>query len=136
MSKILNTQNAEITTVVVAVETITISGKQVTQSVFKQLYEGRLFTGTQQQGTPWGIVNYCPTSDCKASGRELALYGPLPTHIHVVWQVGEELRRTTIWAKRPRPIGDEFGPARTGEVLPLHIFTELEEDLPHLFIAV
>lgn len=52
MSKILNTQNAEITTVVVAVETLTISGKQVTLSVFRQLYEGRLYIGTDR--TPEG----------------------------------------------------------------------------------
>ncbi len=136
MTKILTTQNARITTAAVEVKTLTISGKQVTQSVFKQLYEQRLFIGPEAQGVPWGVVNYCPTSGCKSSDREVSAYGPLPAHMHVVWQMGDELRRTTIWADRPRRLLDGYGAARPGEVVPAHIFAGLEETLPHLFIAV
>lgn len=135
MSKILSTQNAQITTAVVTVETITITGRQVTQSVFKQLYEERLYIRAQRQGTPWGIVNFCPTTACKALDREIVNCGPLPAHFHVVWQKGGTLRRTTIWEQRPYDVGGGWGPARPGEVMPSLIFDELKE-LPHLFIAV
>ncbi|WP_326826444.1 hypothetical protein [Streptosporangium sp. NBC_01756] len=136
MTKILTTQNAQITTAIVAVETLTISGKQVTQSVFRQLLEERLISSSGElRGTPWGIVNYCPDPSCKTSPREAAIYGPNPAHIHVVWQKDNELRRTTVWTKRPRATLDGWGSSRSGEVATPELMEQLEE-LPHLFIAV
>ena len=86
MTKQLTTQNAVITTAAVEVKTLTISGKQVTLAVFRQLKEEPLIAedGTLR-GEPWGAVNYHPDR-CSSA----------PKHQHVVWQKGTELRRATI----------------------------------------
>ncbi|MEH0553425.1 hypothetical protein [Streptomyces sp. B21-101] len=86
MPKQLTTQNASITTVAIEVKALTIGSKQVTQSVFRQLQEEPLIAhdGTLN-GVPWGRVNYHP--DCSHYRRQ---------HMHVVWQVGDELRRARV----------------------------------------
>ncbi|MFF2944053.1 hypothetical protein ACFVSQ_29845 [Streptomyces niveus] len=85
MTKQLTTQNATITTAAVEVKTLTISGKQVTLAVFRQLREEPLIAedGTLN-GVPWGTVNYHP--DKCSSGD----------HWHVVWQRGAELLRARV----------------------------------------
>ncbi|MFD4592839.1 hypothetical protein [Streptomyces rubiginosohelvolus] len=82
----LTTQNATITTAAVEVKTLTISGKQVTLAVFRQLKEEPLIAedGTLN-GEPWGSVNYHPAK-CSAAAE----------HHHVVWQRGNELRRAYV----------------------------------------
>lgn len=85
MAKQLTTQNATITTAAVEVKTLTISGKQVTLAVFRQLREEPLIAddGTLN-GVPWGIVNYHPD---KCQGDR---------HWHFVWQSGSELLRSRV----------------------------------------
>lgn len=98
MPKQLTTQNATITTVAVEVKALTIGGKQVTLSVFRQLQEEALISseGTLN-GVPWGYVNYHPDR-CGDDRR---------THWHVVWQHGEELRRARVdCTPRFDPYGD------------------------------
>lgn len=86
MTKILTTQNAQITTAAVEVKTLTISGKQVTLSVFRQLREERLMNpDASLNGAPWGYVNYHPDK-C----------GTEKTHLHVVWQNGADLYRSRV----------------------------------------
>ncbi|MEU4410702.1 hypothetical protein AB0F88_39880 [Streptosporangium sp. NPDC023963] len=86
MTKILTTHNAEITTATVQVKTLTISGKQVTQSVFRQLFEEPLIAHEGAlNGTPWGVVNYHPDK-C----------GDRPEHWHIVWQRGNDLLRSAV----------------------------------------
>ncbi|MFD8559122.1 hypothetical protein ACFV1N_17715 [Streptosporangium canum] len=88
MTKILTTQNAQITTAAVEVKTLTISGKQVTLSVFRQLREEPLLTeDVTLNGVPWGYVNYHPDK-CGNHRR----------HLHVVWQRGADLLRSTVYA--------------------------------------
>ncbi|MER6975991.1 hypothetical protein [Streptomyces carpinensis] len=84
--KQLSARNATITTAAVEVKALTISGKQVTLAVFRQLKEEPLIAedGTLN-GEPWGIVNYHPDK-C----------GDAPEHLHVVWQNGDELRRSAV----------------------------------------
>jgi hypothetical protein len=91
MTKRLTTQNATITTAAVEMKTLTISGKQVTLAVFRQLREEPLIAedGTLN-GVPWGIVNYCPNK-C-ADDVE---------HWHVVWQRGSELLRAQTDVEPP-----------------------------------
>ena len=83
----LTVQNAQITTATVEVKTLTISGKQVTLAVFRQLREEPLIAedGTLS-GVPWGIVNYHPDKLCAGIGE----------HWHVVWQLGQELLRSAV----------------------------------------
>ena len=89
MPKQLTTQNATITTAAVEVKTLTISGKQVTLAVFRQLREDPLLDEWDASiiGAPWGAVNYHPDK-C----------GDDPDHAHVVWQKGTELRRASVRA--------------------------------------
>lgn len=85
MPKQLTVHNATITTAAVEVKTLTISGKQVTLAVFRQLREEPLIAvdGTLN-GVPWGYVNYHP--DKCDNDR----------HWHVVWQRGNELLRSRV----------------------------------------
>jgi hypothetical protein len=88
VSKPLSTQNAQITTATVEIKTLTYSGRQVTKGVFAQLPEEPLVSeDATLNGNPWGKVNYHP--DKCADKYE---------HIHVVWQRGGELLRSTVYA--------------------------------------
>ena len=88
MTKILNTQNAQITTATVQVQTLTISGKQVTLSVFRQVREKPILADDfTLNGTPWGVVNYHPD---KCGDQE--------QHLHVVWQQDNDLLRSKVYA--------------------------------------
>lgn len=92
----LTVHNAEVKTAAVEIKTLTISGKQVTLAVFRQLKEELLVTEDGGlNGVPWGTVNYHPDK-CGDSRLQ---------HIHVVWQVGTELHRARVdkpewWHKR------------------------------------
>jgi hypothetical protein len=87
MGKVINIQDAKIRTVSIGIQSLTINDKQVTLAVFRQLYEEALISddGTLN-GLPWGIVNYHPDK-CADHGSP---------HMHVVWQKGDELRRSRI----------------------------------------
>ncbi|MFF3875999.1 hypothetical protein [Streptomyces sp. NPDC001978] len=91
MTKQLTTQNATITRVAVEVKALTISGRQGTLSVFRQLQEEQLVAddGTLN-GVPWGYVNYHPDRCGESSDR---WYTP---HWHIVWQRGDELVRSRV----------------------------------------
>jgi hypothetical protein len=84
----LTPQTAQITTASVEIKTLTVSGKQVTMAVFRQLYQEPLYDHLtwESQGTPWCRVNYHPDK-CGDSPR---------THEHIVWQKGNELRRARV----------------------------------------
>ncbi|MGW2964932.1 hypothetical protein ACWDGI_41695 [Streptomyces sp. NPDC001220] len=84
--KQLTTQNALITTASVEVRTLTISGKQVTLAVFRQLRQGTLISedGTLN-GELWGVVNYHPDKCADAAH-----------HWHVVYQHGTDLFRAAV----------------------------------------
>jgi hypothetical protein len=93
----LTAHEATITTATVEIRTLTVTGRQVTLAVFRQLLEERIEDHDGRlRGEPWGTVNYHP-GKC-ADG---------PAHLHVVWQLGDELRRAT--ARPPQPLGDWFG---------------------------
>ena len=91
--------DAHLKTAIVEIKSLVVSGKQMTLAVFRQIEGGGLInydTG-RFNGVPWGTVRYCPDEACKY----------LSGHLHVVWQKGSELRRTTVahpaW-KFPKPI--------------------------------
>ncbi|WP_411097162.1 hypothetical protein [Streptomyces sp. 020-2-3H-GM] len=106
MTRQLTTQNATITTAAVEVKTLTISGKQVTLAVFRQLQEEPLIAqdGTLN-GEPWGVVNYHPDKCSDA-----------PAHLHVVWQHDGELRRSAVQmpadGRHSHPAADLYVQAR------------------------
>lgn len=86
MNPPLNVHNAQISTVKVEIKTLTISGKQVTLALFRQLIEEVLIEEDGRlKGVAWGTVNYHPDK-C----------GDDAPHWHVVWQSGDELRRSKV----------------------------------------
>ena len=87
----LSVQNAEINTASVTINTLEISGKQVTLAVFRQLREhypltwepeGYMSHATEIDwcGKPWGWVNYLCEPGCR----------------NVVWQMGSSLYRGVL----------------------------------------
>lgn len=85
---ILTTHEASVKTASVEIKALTVSGKQVTLAVFRQLKNEQLidtYTG-KLVGTPWGTVNYF-FGDCRDN------------HLHIVWQKGDELRRSCVYAR-------------------------------------
>jgi hypothetical protein len=92
----ITAREATVKTATVDVKALTISGKQVTLSVFRQLKDESIVDGESAdlRGVPWGVVNYF-WGDCAKS---------LP-HLHVVWQKGEELRRACAWSSPEIAIG-------------------------------
>jgi hypothetical protein len=88
----ITTREAQIKTCAVEVKAITISGKQVTLAVFRQLTREQIINVETGQflGTPWGRVNYNP-GDCDVQ---------CGSHLHVVWQKGTELRRACVERKQ------------------------------------
>lgn len=135
----LTVHNAEIKTAAVEIRTLTISGKQVTLAVFRQLRSERwLDNELNPRGPAWGVVNYHPDPICRLSGGRGGLDGT--PHIHMVWQLGAELRRHAfVDPTRDNPV--------TG-LLPVRYWDdrdaarrfqqawELVCNLPQLFIAV
>lgn len=86
---ILTTENAEIKTAAIEIKSLTVSNRQVTLSLFRQIPHEDLIDYDQMKlnGTPWGQINYFwkeTYEDCK---------------IHIVWQKGKELRRSIILRK-------------------------------------
>lgn len=124
----------------VEIRVVTVSGKQMTLSVFRQLkQESPLDSDGNWKGRPWGTVNYLTS-------------GPP----NVLWQKGAELRRGKI--DHPGFIGHaiDAGDALDGSQrmtvyfqLGSHVrpttetmdnwyrcFVEARESLPQLFIAI
>jgi hypothetical protein len=98
MAKILD-REATIKTAVVEVKALTVSGKQVTLALFRQLEEKALIdpaTG-DFKGIPWGWVNY-HFDRCHEDGD----------HRHVVWQEGENLRRNQVNEKGGRLLEEHW----------------------------
>ena len=96
MSPQLTVQNAQVSTASVEIKTLTLSGKQVTLAVFRQLIEAPLIKeGGRLNGVAWGTVNYHPDR----CGDDTT------AHWHVVWQLGDELRRSWVtMTYEPEPV--------------------------------
>lgn len=93
----LDALSAEVKTATVEVKALTISGRQVTLSVFRQLPIREIVSldTVDLQGIPWGHVNYHP--QCEVSGE----------HLHIVWQAGDELYRSSTTKCAPDVYQDE-----------------------------
>jgi hypothetical protein len=86
MQKVINIHDAQISTATIEIRTLTVSKRQVTLAVFRQLFEEELINHEGSlNGIPWGVINYHP--DKCSDDRK---------HIHVVWQKARELRRATV----------------------------------------
>ena len=89
----ISVHDATIKTATVEIRTLTVSGKQVTLAVFRQLLEEPILDSDMvdvtPKGEPWGRVNYCPgKAHCELAGGK--------AHTHIVWQKGDELRRCAV----------------------------------------
>lgn len=87
----LTVHNAEITTARVEIKTLTVSGKQVTLAVFRQLRNVAILADDGVlAGEPWGTVNYHPDKCADVA-----------PHWHVVWQHGADLLRSAVSVAPP-----------------------------------
>jgi hypothetical protein len=101
----ITVDQAEIHTASVEVKTLTLKGKQVTLAVFRQLQQETLLDADGSFiGLPWGTVNYHPEKGCPSTEAEMAeVAASKETHLHVVWQKENELRRATVYEPEPYP---------------------------------
>jgi hypothetical protein len=78
--------DAGVRTVSVTIHAVQIGRKQMTQSVFRQLINEPIWDveARKARGEPWGHINYF-WQGCGMEGNG---------HLHLVWQKGNELRRT------------------------------------------
>lgn len=82
----IDIHEAEIKTATVEIKTLSVSGKQVTLALFRQIEKRDIFNGDGTfAGIPWGTVNYHPDKCSEDS-----------YHVHVVWQKDNELRRCNV----------------------------------------
>ena len=135
MTRTLTVHNAEITTATVEVKTLTISGKQVTLAVFRQL--PRRFP-PDGSGVLWGRVNYHPDK-CEPGSYDRERQRVRPYHCHFVWQSGNELFRGVCEKPGPEPqIAGIDGSQETVDAWHAHRLALWDElwSLPQLFIAV
>jgi len=90
---VITPHEAVVKTATVGIRTLTVSGKQVTLAVFRQLLNERLLDPytADLAGVPWGRVNYFP-SPCAAN------------HLHIVWQTGDNLRRACVYPRRDQDV--------------------------------
>ena len=108
MARALTVQNAEINTASITIRTLQVEGKQVTMGVFRQIPSEEIIVGADEptlQGVGWGHVNYLLDDYHKYPD----IYGPV---IHLVWQKGNDLRRTILQQKkeaRVYPCRREYG---------------------------
>jgi hypothetical protein len=133
----LTVHNAEIRTATVEIRTLTISGKQVTLAVFRQLRERPWANAFgDRYGEAWGTVNYCPNGQ-RGCTRDDGWSGAGGHHLHVVWQRGSELFRYAMPApdsvNRLRSETDDAFIARRDR---LEDLWDEARALPQLFIAV
>lgn len=132
--KTLTVHNAEIHTATVEIRTLTISGKQVTLAVFRQLEQVNwLDANGDPRGMPWGRVNYCPGGACWAQYVSDGWGGTERNgwHLHLVWQSGTELRRYAFpYPPSRRPVADLAVQENRDAAYKFAL------QLPQLFIAV
>ncbi|MDQ4146346.1 MAG: hypothetical protein M3120_01385 [Pseudomonadota bacterium] len=96
MTRQVHVSEATITTAEVTIKALTIGKRQVTQAVFKQLQDEPLINEDICQfcGVPWGIVNYRPAGECPST--RIRILKNEVQHLHVVWQLGTQLRRSSV----------------------------------------
>jgi hypothetical protein len=85
----------------VQIRTLSVGSKTMTQGIYRQLRELSVINAAgRTDGTPWGTVNH-HTADCNPD-----------EHIHVVWQMGDELRkdyvRSPLDARFEHPMANQY----------------------------
>lgn len=87
MGRAITTEEAIIHTAAIEIKTLTIRGRQVTLSVFRQLQNEPVIDWPTMKlnGVPWGKVHYFPGKECQGEG-----------HLHIIWQKDKELRRACV----------------------------------------
>jgi len=83
-------EEAQIKTATVEVKSLVINARKMTLSVFRQVQQENVINEEtlELKGIPWGTINY--------------FWGDLYGDVHVLWQSGNELRRSlnSKWSNR------------------------------------
>jgi hypothetical protein len=154
-AKKLTAQNAVVSTATVEIKTLTLSGKQITLSVFRQIQEDALVQLLSDRavlcGEPWGWVTYFWPGCLPRDGCSGELVKGTSDPLHVVWQLGSELRRSIvlgmahieevtndrIW--RSKHLGCPVSDVQESNADLWQSYADLLDrlrDLPQLFIAI
>lgn len=123
-------RSAVVATAAVDVRTLTLSGKQMTLAVFRQLPRAETDAGSIV-GVAWGTVNYHPDPECKGLRDE--------DHLHVVSNDDGRLVRTIVIDPHEWKDGTRVNGQTRPDLWGCVTFYEEWEDLielPQLFIAV
>jgi hypothetical protein len=116
-------QGADISPATVEVRVLTVDARRMSLAMYRQLAEEAVEDGQGRlRGELWGWVNYHPDRECSQEWRRC------DGHRHVVWQLGNELRRDTVTE-----------PCFAGDIRPHHRHRanwERIRALGQLFIAV
>lgn len=107
---VLTAHEATIQTAQVEIRVMKVGKKQVTMGMFRQLPHDTLLDPEtlQLRGVPWGHVNYWWDGDGKGY-----IEGP---RLHVVWQLGEVLKRAYVYATPHSAVLDALHRQYTGLV--------------------
>jgi len=134
----LAAKDVVISTAVVEIKTIVVSGKQMTISLFNQIIQEDICcifpddpnddaNDILLDGIPWGTINYhhkCPSPR---------------GHWHLIWQKGSELRQCTVYRSFSLLLESEYIEARGREreliVSNCNQLINIVKTLPQLFIA-
>jgi len=90
MNNVINISDVGLKTATVTLKTITVSGKQMTLAVFRQLRIGQ-----PDEGEPWGIVNY----SIKDQGKVWLVYSHDATLKRRVIPIREPSKSSIRWAQ-------------------------------------
>lgn len=95
--KKINIEDAKIKTATITINAVSVSKKQMTLAVFRQIQvENIIDENTYQlRGLPWGLVNYYGKNDLEnLDDGYYGAFGGKP--IHVLWQKKDEFRRCVL----------------------------------------
>lgn len=82
-NKIINIEDVNLKTMQVEIKALTVNGKQMTLSVFRQIPHASIFDDEIEiKGTPWGTVNY--------------FWKDNEAWLHLIWQKNDRLFRDLI----------------------------------------
>lgn len=109
--KSITVQTAEIKSATVEIKTLAVNNKQVTLATFRQIPQERLIDGRTitLRGVVWGRVNYfweaVDTDPTYFFGNPPTFYQEYDYDrsgqaVHVLWQLGTELRRDVVYYRR------------------------------------
>jgi hypothetical protein len=105
LNKPLEVQNVEIATASIEIKTLTLKGKQITLSVFRQIPYSNILNGYGKlRGKVWGSVNYfwegwAPNKDISywEQRGDIARYWTKGEHLQILWEYSNQVHPNQLF---------------------------------------